>query len=52
MEYGSSQARGQFRAVAAGLCHSQSNAGSKPHQRPTPQLTAAMVFNPLSEVRD
>ena len=38
--YGGSQARGQIRAVAAGLCHSHSNAGSEPHPRPTPQLTA------------
>ena len=38
--YGSSQARSQIGAVAAGLHHSHSNAGSKPHLRPTPQLTA------------
>ena len=38
--HGSSQARGQIRAVAAGLHHSHSNARSKPHLRPTPQLTA------------
>ena len=38
--YGGSQARGQIRAVAAGLRHSHSNAGSKPRLRPTPQLTA------------
>ena len=38
--YGSSQARGQIRAVAASLHHSHSNAGSEPHQQPTPQLTA------------
>ena len=29
--YGSSQARGQIRAAAAGLHHSHSNAGSEPH---------------------
>ena len=29
--YGGSQARGLVGATAAGLCHSQSNAGSKPH---------------------
>ena len=29
--YGSSQARGQIGAIAAGLYHSHSNAGSKPH---------------------
>ena len=29
--YGSSQARGHIRAAAAGLYHSHSNMGSKPH---------------------
>ena len=29
--YGGSQARGLIGAVAAGLCHSHSNAGSEPH---------------------
>ena len=29
--YGGSQARGLNRAVAAGLCHSYSNARSEPH---------------------
>ena len=38
--YGGSQARGQIRAVAAGHSHSHSNAGTKPHLQPTPQLTA------------
>ena len=38
--YGGSQARSQIRAVATNLCHSHSNAGSKPHLQPTPQLTA------------
>ena len=38
--FGDSQARGLIGAVAAGLHHSHSNAGSKPHLRPTPQLTA------------
>ena len=37
---GSSQARGPIRAPAAGLHHSCNNEGSKPHVRPTPQLTA------------
>ena len=36
--YGGSQARGQIRAVAAGLHHS--NAGSELRLQPTPQLTA------------
>ena len=30
MAYGGSQARGRIGAVAASLCHSHSNAGSKP----------------------
>ena len=38
--YVSSQARSQIGAIAAGLCHSYSNAGSEPHLRTTPQLTA------------
>ena len=38
--YGSSQARGLIRSAATGLHHSHSNAGSEPHPRPTPQLTA------------
>ena len=42
MAYGGSQARGQIIAVAAGLHHSHSNARSKPHLRPTPQLTATL----------
>ena len=40
MAYGGSQARGHIGAVAAGLCHSHSNAGSKLHLQPTPPLTA------------
>ena len=39
---GRSQARGQIRAAAAGLCHNHSNAGSKPCLRPTPQLAAML----------
>ena len=38
--YGDSQARGQIRAVAAGLHYSHSSMGSELHLRPTPQLTA------------
>ena len=34
MAYGGSHAR--IRAVAAGLCHSHSNAGSETHLQPTP----------------
>ena len=40
--YGSSQARGWSRAVATGLHHSPSNAGSEPRLQPTPQLTATL----------
>ena len=38
--YGGSQARGRIGAVAAGLGHSHSIAGSEPLLRPTPQLMA------------
>ena len=34
--YGSSQARGQIRAVASGLHHSHSNMGSELHLQATP----------------
>ena len=51
--YGDSQARGRRGAVAAGLHHSHSNAGSELHLRPTPQLMAMPdPYNPLSEGRD
>ena len=40
--YGGSQARGLIGPVAAGLCQSHSNARSKPHLWPTPQLTATL----------
>ena len=39
MAYGSSQARGRIRAVAASLYHNHSKARSEPHLQPTPQLT-------------
>ena len=38
--YGGSQDRGRSGAVAAGLHHSHSNAGSEPHLQLTPQLKA------------
>ena len=38
--YGGSQARGLIQAVATGLHYSHSNARSKPHLQPTPQLSA------------
>ena len=40
MPYVGSQARGQIGDVAAGLHHSHSNEGYKPHLQPIPQLTA------------
>ena len=45
--------RGPIGATAAGLCHSQSNSGSKQHLWATPQLTQQhQIPNPLSEARD
>ena len=41
--HGSSQARDQIRAAAAGLCHSQSNTRSKLRLWPTPQLTGSLT---------
>ena len=49
---GGSQAKGQIRAVGAGLHHSHSNGASEPHLQPTLQLTAHRILNPLSEARD
>ena len=51
---GGSQASSRIGAVAAGLHHSHSNAGSEPPLQPTPQLTATphRSLNPLSEARD
>ena len=40
--HGSSQARGLIGAVATGLHHSRSNAGSELRLQPTPQLTATL----------
>ena len=48
--YGSSWARGQMRAAAAGLYHSHSKAGSQPHLQPTLQLVA--MPDPLPTERD
>ena len=42
MAYRGSQVRGPTGAVATGLHHSRSNAGSEPCLRPTPQLMAMM----------
>ena len=38
--FGTSQARDGIGAIAAGLNHNYSNAGSKPHLQPMPQLAA------------
>ena len=43
---GDSQARGRTGALAAGLCHSHSNPGSKPCLQPIPQLTATPDSEP------
>ena len=40
MAYEGSQARGLTEATAANLLQSHSNAGSKPHVQPTPELMA------------
>ena len=45
--YGRSQDRGQIGVAAASLCHSHSNAGSKP-QSETYTGTLCQVLNPLS----
>ena len=52
--YGSSQARGQIRAVATGLCHSHSNAGSFNHwARPGIEPASSLVGSfPLSHYRN
>ena len=42
MAYGDSQSRGLIGAIATGLFQSHSNAGSKPHLQPTPELTAML----------
>ena len=52
MAYGDSQARGGIGAIAAGLYHSHSKAGSELCLEPTPQLTATPILNPLIEARD
>ena len=40
--YGDSQTRGQIGAIATGLCHSHSNAGSKLCLQPTPHLSTML----------
>ena len=50
--YGSSQARSQI-IYSRCLCHSHSNAVSKPRLRPRPQLRAMpWILDPLREARD
>ena len=49
---GSSQARGQVRAAAAGLYHSHSNTRSQLHLRPISRLTRCGFLSPLREARD
>ena len=46
------QARGQIGATAAGLCHSHSNAGSKPFCNLHHSSLQWQILNPLSEARD
>ena len=50
--YGGSQARSLIGAAAVGLHHSHSNARSQLCLRPTPQVTATWILNPLSEAKD
>ena len=47
--YGSSQARGRIRALAAGLYHSHSNGGSELCLPPTPQLTVTADPQPTEQ---
>ena len=49
MPYGGSQARGLMGAVAASLCQSHSNAGSKPRLSPTPEHTATLNPQPTEQ---
>ena len=51
MTYGGSQARGQIRAVAAGVHHSHSNAGSELRPK-TYSSRQCLILNPVSEARD
>ena len=46
---GSSQARGQIGATAAGIHHSLSNAGSQLSLQPAPQLTAMQDSPPIEQ---
>ena len=44
--YGNSRARDQIGALAAGLCHSHSNAESEPHLQPTPEPQLVATLDP------
>ena len=54
--YGGSQARGLIGAVAVGLCHSHSNAGSEPDQSRICDLhhtsRQRWILNPLSKATE
>ena len=53
MAYGGTQARGQIRGAAAGLCHSHSHQGSELHLQPTAQLMdTPQILNLLNKARD
>ena len=52
MEYGGSEARGQIRAVAAGLHHSHSNSGSSHVYNLYHSSWQHWILNPLSKARD
>ena len=52
LAHGSSQARGQIGAIAAGLYHSHSNSRSMPHLQPAPQSPQCQILNPLSKAKD
>ena len=52
VDYGSSQAKGLIRAIAAGLCHSHGNVWSELCLWPTLQLRQHQIFNPLNRARD
>ena len=50
--YGGSQARGQIRATAAGLCHSHRNVGSHCICDLHHSSWQRWILNPLNEARD
>ena len=52
MAHGGSQARGLVGAVAAGLRHGHSDAGSELGLQPTPQLRQRWILTPLREARE